>query len=136
MSEYLKKTVSIVLVTYLVLGGLTWLLPEKFEPNLGGGPRPYDAQSYLSASTTSFTLGATSARLLATSTARGYAVITNNSAENMYLNFSDIAATANNGLLITASSTYEIDTDNLYQGAITGISPSGDISVLITEFRF
>lgn len=100
-------------------------------PTFGYGPDLEDQ-----ASTTAFTLGNSSTRILATSTQRWYAIISNTGTSSVYLNINnDNAAADDTGILLTASSTFTINKDNLWQGSVTAISPRGTDALTVTELR-
>jgi hypothetical protein len=64
--------------------------------------------------------------------ARQYMVISNNGNKVVYLNFGASAATVGSGILLSASSTIQIDQSALYTGAIQARSYSST-TVLVTE---
>lgn len=78
-----------------------------------------------------------SVRAVATSTSANWIMLQNNSANSVYLRFgADKAAAANTGVLLTASSTLQLSTDqyNMYRGSITAIATGGTASVLVNEY--
>lgn len=95
------------------------------------------------ASTTTFTLTTSSQRLMSTSTRRIAATIqpTNCTAGAVYLNLAspDAIATANNGMVVLASTTQSFDDYNsnliVPSGSVQGINSQGTCTVLVTEFR-
>lgn len=90
------------------------------------------------ATSSTITVGTSaSVRAMATSTAAQWRLLQNNSPFSVYLRFgADKAATANNGVLLAASSTLalSLDQSNMYRGSITAISTGGTASVLVNEF--
>lgn len=83
---------------------------------------------------TSTLLSGTSQIILATSTARLYAIISNDGAGAVYLSLSGNPATVDSGILLAASSTYTIEAGkNLYIGSITAITSSASAKVLVTS---
>lgn len=71
-------------------------------------------------------------RLMAT-TSRSWCSLTNIGPSTIHLAFdADAAPTYQGGVTITASSTFEIDADNLYTGSITG-KAAGATSTLAIE---
>lgn len=67
---------------------------------------------------------------------RTYAIICNEGSNTVYLNFSSATATVSVGIFLSSSGgCYEILPENLYRGAITGITLSGTSSVTTIEFR-
>lgn len=73
-----------------------------------------------------------STRVLATSTARLYAYLSNASATAVECNLSDASSTVTNGLAIGASGgSYHIDQENLYTGSIQ-CSASASTTLLVT----
>jgi uncharacterized protein YpuA (DUF1002 family) len=74
--------------------------------------------------------------VVATNTARQYLRITNNStssAQALYCNTNDRAATKDLGLAVFASSSIEFDFDHLYRGALRCIFAIGTSSVTVVE---
>lgn len=74
--------------------------------------------------------------VLATSTGRQYAIISNDSQVPVYLYMLKNAATssliAGGGILIASSSSYEITNRNTWYGALFAITKSGSANVLVT----
>lgn len=82
---------------------------------------------------TAFTVAGTSVQILATSTARSYAIISNDSSVPVYLSLNNgIAATAHSGIFLAASSTYTINNVNDYIGGISAITTGSSVQVLVT----
>jgi len=81
----------------------------------------------------SVTIGTVSTEILALNTNRLYALIVNNSTSSVYLALG-VPAVLNKGIRINANGgSYEIKTDNLFNGAINGISAAGSKDVVVTE---
>lgn len=74
----------------------------------------------------------TSMQLAPANVARQYLVISNKSANSVYINLGSADATQSSGILISASSTYTIDQNALYTGAIQAVA-SATGTVLVTE---
>lgn len=92
--------------------------------------------SIATSSTASVTTSA-SARVVATSTNAQWTSIQNNSPFSVYLRIgADKAATANTGILLSASSTLVLsqDTSNNYRGSIQAIATGGTASLLINQY--
>jgi hypothetical protein len=72
-------------------------------------------------------------RVLATSTARQWAHLQNISgaSNTVYCNLSDASSTLNNGLMITASSSFTINAENLYIGSVQCMAQAST-TVLVT----
>lgn len=71
--------------------------------------------------------------VLATSTARSYAIFSNDSANPVYLALNNgLPAIADSGILLNASSTYEIRDVNGYIGSVYAISKGATSNVLVT----
>lgn len=88
-------------------------------------------------STTNVNVGEdVSTLVVATNTSRQYLRITNNgtsTAQTMYCNTNDRAATKNAGFAVFASSSVEFDLDNLYRGAVRCIYDLATSSALVAE---
>ena len=134
----ISTTVAVVLV--LIIGASLVYAPTISEQPKSGGIRDatlfyksststtaiVPAFSSLDASTTAFY------RMMATST-RSWCTITNLGPATVFLAFhADKAPTYQSGIALTASSTLEIDADNLYTGSITG-KAAGATSTLAIE---
>lgn len=86
------------------------------------------------ATSTAYALGNTSIRVIATSTSASYRIISNGSSYTIFCNISaDKAAANHTGIAIAASSTYSFLPDNLYQGSVRCISPSGTANIWVAE---
>jgi len=129
--------IFVVLVGIISTG---FILGQKSSPaQVAVGGSGYDSTSYAFASSTAYTIGTnTSTRVAATSSARAYLIIQNRSSFPIYLGLSDVVRTANTGILVNASSTYEIRDYNLFIGSIqaVGIDTTASTTVLVTELRF
>ena len=81
----------------------------------------------------SVTIGTSSTEILVANAARLYAIIVNNSSSSVYLALG-VDAVLNKGIRINANGgSYEIKSDNLFIGAINGISAAGGKNVVVTE---
>lgn len=126
---------AVLIVTNVVLINVSNRLDtvKSQDSSLGsltGGENIYSSV----ASSSAMTLTTNSALITATSTTRQYAAIVNDCTTAIYLNFNDVAATGNSGLRLNASGgSYEINSQNLYKGAIRGISPSGNCVITYVE---
>lgn len=81
-------------------------------------------------------MGAASAVVLAANSTRKYACIVNASDVGVWLGFG-VAAVIGTGIyLAAAGGQYEIDDDNLWQGAIYGIAATGTGKVVGTLEQF
>lgn len=114
----------------LALGGAAW---QAFNSNstgtLSGGENIFFTVSTSSA----VTVGITSTFLLATSTERQYCAIVNDGSNPIYLSFNDVPAVANSGLRLNASGgSFEIDSNNLYKGALRAIASGGTSVTTVT----
>lgn len=139
MKDIIKKTITGVITGFVTLSLLFGLVPDKVQPDLSGGPSPFTVQSYKSAnaSTTTYTVGPQEdTEIMATTTNRCWANISNFDARDLYISFtaSTTAATVGDGLYIVASSTYEFDTDNRYIGPVQAIKPIATSTISVTEF--
>ena len=104
-------------------------LPSQLSddaPSVGG---------YLSsrATNTSAAVTNTSSQILAASSSRTYAAITNDGANVVYLSFGSTAVAGSGIRLSTSSAPYEINSENLYPGAIYAITPTGTSTVSIVQ---
>lgn len=91
----------------------------------------------LSTSSVASVTTSASVQVVATSTSAQWTQIQNNSPFSVYLRFgADKAATANAGVLVSASSTLVLSdaTANNYHGAIQAISTGGTASLLINQY--
>lgn len=80
----------------------------------------------------SATVGAVSTEVLAAKSGRMYAVITNNSDEDMWLSLGT-AAILNKGIPLKVNQSFEINGFKLFRGAVYAISTSGSKSVATFE---
>ena len=82
---------------------------------------------------TKVSVGSSTTVVLAANEARVNAVIVNDSDEIVYIGRGN-AAVLNEGIRLNASGgSYEIDSTNLFRGAINGISTSGTKNVTVSE---
>lgn len=110
---------------------------------LGGAAAYNTAPSFLTASSTAYTLTTTSVRLLSTSTPTKRLAATvqpvNCTAGGIFLRLGgDALAVANTGFAVYASTTANMqDYPNIpvTQGSIQGIAGAGTCTVLVTEWR-
>lgn len=140
-------SVVVVLSVLLIMSGLISSRPVAVgTPGQLGSPASGYGM-YGRASTSVSSIGGTSVRIFATSTSgancttgescgyRGYAAVGNPGPGQCYLEMDrDNAAVLNEGVLLTASSTYEIDQDNLYYGSVRAICTS-TTNLALTELR-
>ena len=134
--QFIKNNITTTIIAVLVIAFLVVFF--KSGINIG---TTSSVPQYMAVSTSgAMTIGTNdSVRLLSTTTARKYALITNNSASSVYLNLNgDKAAEANKNILLTASSTYEISEQNLYIGSVQaiGTNTAASTTVLVTEFAY
>ena len=81
----------------------------------------------------SVTIGTSTTEILAANANRLYALVVNNSSSSVYLALG-VNAVLNKGIRINANGgSYEIKTDNLFIGAINGISAAGSKNVTVIE---
>lgn len=127
-----------VILAALLFGG------TQDSPLLGAGGDYRTAPTFYSASTTNYTISQTSTRILATSTptkrlAASIGNINCTSAGVLSLRMdSDVAATANTGYVILASTTAHLtDYPNspVVQGSVQAIVNGGTCTVPVTEWR-
>lgn len=79
-------------------------------------------------------LTAASKQVLATSTSAQWRMFQNNSACSIYLAFTkDVAATANTGVYLAASTTLVFTNESLYQGAVQAIATGCQGTLLISQ---
>ncbi len=122
--------IAVLALAALVLGGL--VLTEGEVERAGGPAAVNDFSGVVSNSSVEVGPG-NSEQVAATSTSRKYLVLSNDSAEAVYLSFSN-PASVNSGMLLAASSTYEINPDNLFVGSVHAITTgAASSSVLIIE---
>lgn len=118
----MKKAIIFFLLGAAVLGTILYIGKTK-EESTGGIPAL--GPSFTTSSSTAYLLTTTSVRVMATSSNRTWASFSNNSAEAVYLMFNqDNAAVVNTGILVAASSTYQITGDNLYVGSVRALASS------------
>lgn len=131
-----KIAASLIALAAFLGGG------EAILGNASAG-RPENAYSFMAHATSGVaTLSAgNSIMILATSSKRAYADFSTTCSTPIYLRLANSSGTTLNlpstgGLVLSASSTrYEIDTDNLYKGAVYA-SSSVACTVNITEAQF
>ncbi len=133
---------GLLILAIFILGGE--MATRTNAGMLGGGI--YQTPILVSASTTAYTISNTSTRILATSTptkrvAASIATVnctTGLSMVNLKLN-NDIAATANTGLPVYATSTVNLSDYPMgplvVQGSVQAIANTGTCTVLVTEWR-
>lgn len=128
MNDTLKFLVSLAVGAVVVFVGVSLAADQP----LGGG---VDYNRFVSVSTsTSKSVTTSDTLIMATTTARCFLELANDSAFTVYLSFgSDKAAVAGKGIELFASTTRKIDQTNLYVGAIHGIAVGGTANVLLTE---
>ena len=73
-----------------------------------------------------------STRVVASSSARQYVLLSNSASQTIWCNLSDASSTANNGFLIAATSTYTINASNLYTGSIQCTNPVASSTLGVT----
>lgn len=81
-------------------------------------------------------MGAASSAVLAANPARKYACIVNASDVGVWLGFGAAAVIGTGVYLAAAGGVYEIDDDNLWQGAVNGIAATGTGKVVGTLDQF
>jgi hypothetical protein len=126
-----KIIVGVIIAGLLAIALVTFLNLKKADKF--GGATDYAAISSFNTSTAVNVT--TSNSLIQATTSRQYCIISNNSAFSVYLALTgDAAATANSGILLSASTTFEIsqEKNNLYAGAIRGIATGGTAQVLLS----
>lgn len=140
-----KYIIGMIIVVMLVISSIN--ISTKLGIAEAAGTQ---GPSFLSASSTAFTLTTTSQRLLATTTPQGQSgarvtatiqpINCTAGASGAFMNLRlDVVATANTGLLAFASSTTILG-DHVNQvpnvrGAVQGITNVGTCTVLVTEWR-
>jgi hypothetical protein len=83
---------------------------------------------------TKVSVGATSTAILTAKSGRTGAILTNDSDEIIYLGLG-AAAVSNEGIRLNAAGgSYEINSSNLYKGAINAICASGTKNLAVVEF--
>lgn len=85
----------------------------------------------VSTSTQALTTG--SKQVLATSTSAQWRIFQNIGPSAIYLNFSDAPATINSGIMLLASSTFEVRNESMYQGAVQAIAVGANSGLLINQ---
>lgn len=78
------------------------------------------------------TIGATSTTVMAANSGRLYAVLTNNSNEDMWVSLG-AAAVLNKGIKLMPNQSFEINGFKLFRGAVYAICTSGSKSMAIFE---
>lgn len=128
-TKYLASFIgAMALFALFVSAGFINLKPQNVQADATN-------TNYISrmATSTGVSVTTSSTFITATSTARQYLILTNDSSNPVYLSlFNGAPAIADTGILLAASSTYVIDPSHLYIGAIYAISPAGTSKVLIT----
>lgn len=130
---------SLLAVALVVAGWATALLtrvtpvvvnvPDREVTLSGAG-----AEFYTVASSSAITVQTSSTLVTATSTARSYLAIVNDGSNVVYLNFDDKAAVANSGVRLNANGgTLELNSENLYKGAIRAIASGGTSVITFLE---
>lgn len=128
----MNKKIKIGIYILIALALVLWAIPGKQNP-LGGLVQ--SLESYPTASSTVFTIGPDeTVTLLPAKSNRGYIQFQNLSGTDHFLCLAATCA-VNTGSLVAASSTYEIDGDNLYTGAVTA-NAYASTSISVTELRF
>ena len=85
------------------------------------------------ATNTKVSVGSSSTSVLALNASRKFAIFVNDSDETIYLNLSGTAV-MNEGIRLNANGgSYEINLNNLYTGAVTGICSSGTKNLTVVE---
>lgn len=72
---------------------------------------------------------ATSGQILAANSKRRHAVIGGSQTVGLWINY-DAAAAVGTGIYVPAGTAYEIDQDNMWQGAVNGILAAGGDQVI------
>lgn len=131
----MKSKVSIgISAALLVLFVLFVVTTQSPSEKLGASINIAPVQAF--STSTSVTVTTSNTLVFATSS-RTYLAITNGGPQSVWLNLTGTAATVNTGILLTASSTYEMSTEkgNPYYGAINAIS-AGTASSILTVTGF
>lgn len=125
-------TISALIVILLCLTGLYSFIEKRANDNFLQGTAS-NVPGFSSATIASVQVGpdVVSKEILAAKGGRWYAKFTNNSPNDVYINLGGTAAD-DTGFLMIASSTYEINKDNLFVGVVNGFSLASS-SILITE---
>lgn len=111
-----------VLVLLLIIWGFS---PAATRPDAALGAGNQNTLISKMTVSTEVLVNTSSTLILATSTGRQYAVITNNSAStNIYLSLTGSAAVINQGIPLKAGEKYEIKDTNLYFGPVYAIAAS------------
>lgn len=127
----MKQKVIIGLVLLLLVGGYFMWTKDNFQ----GGGVALNTPTFLVAATSGAMTITGDVQILATSS-RAYAIICNDSANVVYLSIDgDKPASNLKGLRLNAAGgCYEINKNNLYQGAVRATSTVSS-SLIITEFK-
>lgn len=126
-----KKLAIVIMAIVLIAAGIALSLGPDQKAGVTMNALSFKASNvYVGATSTP---SASSVIVLASKTGRQYAVITNASAADAYIGFNS-TSTPNNltatdfPILLKASSTYVIGSDNLYTGQVVATSTSGVIN--------
>ena len=134
----MNKTLPVLGILIALIGVYLIASLKTDAPSLGGNA--YQATRFDTASTTNIVSVTASTRILATTTTgktRVYARICNDSATKIVLNLNaDAPVVANtSGFPLAANTCYDINDQNLYQGAIQASSTAGAVNVAVTSFE-
>jgi hypothetical protein len=128
------KIIASLLVTialFVIISGQFDIYDAVKENKLGSlyqsGP------TYSSATLATTSVSAVGSTVVLNAKARGYALIQNDSSNDVYLCLAGTCA-VNTGILLVASSTYAIDQDNQYTGIVSA-SAAATTTLLTTELR-
>lgn len=106
---------------------------------LAGLPAPAAAQAVMTAHHHIVNVGSVSTSVRASTTARRYLLLINDSANAVFCTVDDVAAAVNTGIRLAASGTtgdrMEFTGANVPQGAVACISSTGGDRILVTEGR-
>lgn len=139
MKKYLIAVGFILLSFALIVSAVLFkvnynTLQSLAHRNLGGVS---GEASYSQASTTAWTIGPQNSTTVLNARAnRGCIILSNNGLRNIYYRFDATAATQDNGILLTGSSTIIYSESVPYRGVVTAFSSVASTTLLVTECTY
>lgn len=127
------NVVAVVTATDLDVRDLAYATDSVTSHQGGTWTVTVSGSAATTATNTKVSVGSSSTSVLASNASRKFAIFINDSDETIYLNLSGTAV-MNEGIRLNANGgSYEINLNNLYTGAITGICSSGTKNLTVVE---
>ena len=124
------KNIEVILIGVILIGFFVGININSSGITFGSGENIFTG-GVTNASTT---VATSSTSVLARNVSRQYAIICNNDGTNFVnLSFHASAAVATEGIQLAAGECYEINSTNLYKGAIYGIADTAAVVVTTIE---